>query len=86
MCVCVYTHICHSGLLLCHKKKEIMLFALTWMDQDIIIQSKVSQENVTYTWTLKKMVKMSLFSKQKQTHGLRGKNSWLLKGKTGKME
>ena len=36
---------------------------LTWMDQDIIIQSKVSQKNVTYTWTLKKNGKNELIFK-----------------------
>ena len=33
----------HNGLLLSHKKKEIMPSAATWMDLDIIILSEVSQ-------------------------------------------
>ena len=38
VCVCVY-----NGILLIHKKKEIMPFAATWMDLEIIILSEVSQ-------------------------------------------
>ena len=33
----------YSGILLSHKKSEIMLFAATWMDLEIIILSKISQ-------------------------------------------
>ena len=41
------------------KKNEIMLFAATWMDLEIVILSEVSQtENdkydITYMWNLKK--------------------------------
>ena len=41
------------------KKKEIMPFAATWMDLEIIILSEVSQTDretpydITYMWTLK---------------------------------
>ena len=34
----------HNGILLSHKKKEIMPFVATWMDLDIIIQSEVSRK------------------------------------------
>ena len=40
--VFVYTHT-QSGILLAHKKNEIMPFAATWMDLEIIILSEVSQ-------------------------------------------
>ena len=38
-----------SGILLSHKKNQIMLFAATWMDLDSVILSEVSQiEKVKY--------------------------------------
>ena len=44
ICVCVYIYICiYNGILLSHIKKEIMLFAVTWMDLEMIMISEVSQ-------------------------------------------
>ena len=40
MCVCVY-----NGILLGYKKKEIMPFAATWMELEIITLSELSQTN-----------------------------------------
>ena len=59
------------------KKNEIMPFAATWMDLDIIILSEVNltekdiSYDITYMRNLKKMIQMNLFTKQKQTHRLR---------------
>ena len=38
----IYIYI-YNGILLSHKKNEIMPFAATWMDLEIIILSEVSQ-------------------------------------------
>ena len=34
----------YNGILLSHKENEIMPFAVTWMDLEIIILSEVSQK------------------------------------------
>ena len=50
------------------KKNEIMPFAATWMDLEIVILSEVERQisyDITYVWNLKKMVQMNLFTKQK---------------------
>ena len=48
MWVCVYTHThththTHNGILLSHKKDEILPFATTWMDLEGIMLSEISQ-------------------------------------------
>ena len=63
----IYTMEYYSAI----KKNEIMSFAMTWMDLEIVILSEVSQtkkdkyHDIVYMWNLKKMVQMNLFTKQK---------------------
>ena len=53
----------YKGILFSHKKNEILPFATTWLDLEIIILSEVSQKKrqlsyaITYTWNLKKLFK-----------------------------
>ena len=64
-----HTHT-YSGILLSHKKKEIMPFAATRKDLEIIILREVRKirkisygiTNTTYMWNLK-MIQMNLFTK-----------------------
>ena len=67
------------------KKNEVMAFAATWMDLQIIILSEVSQRqisyDITYMWNLKNMIQMNLLTKQKQTHRLRKQTYGYQRGK-----
>ena len=61
-----------------------MPFAATWMDLEIVIQSEVKSgreseisQVITYMWNLKKIIKMNLFTKQKQTSQTQRMNLWL---------
>ena len=64
----------NNGILLSHKKKEVMPFAATWMDLEINILSKESQKEkdkyhrISHMWKLKKIIQMNLFTKQKEAY------------------
>ena len=66
--VYIYTMEYYSAI----KKNEIMTFAATWVDLEIIILSEVKSDrerqlsyDITYMLDLKKMIQMNLFRKQK---------------------
>ena len=40
----------YNGILLSHKKNEIMPFVATWMDLEIIILSEASQRKTNTMW------------------------------------
>ena len=64
----------YNGILLSHKKNEIMSFAATWMDLEIIILSKVNQKerqmayDITYMWNLKYDTNQPLYKTKADSH------------------
>ena len=46
----------YNGILLSQKKNEIMAFAATWMDLEIVILNELRQisHDITHMWNLKK--------------------------------
>ena len=40
----------YNGILLSHKKKEIMIFAATWMNLEIITLSEANQTKTNMIW------------------------------------
>ena len=61
-----------NGILLSNKKNEIMPFAATCMDLEIIILSEASQRQIScdITCGILLTIQRSLFTKQKQFHRL----------------
>ena len=59
----------YSEILLSYKNKEIIPFAASWMDLEIIILSEVRDGatlyDVAYVWNLKNIIQINLFTKQK---------------------
>ena len=84
--MCVYTHT-HNGILLSYKKNEIMPFAATWMDFEIIVLSEVGQTKTNITYHLyvesKKHDTNKLIYRTETDSLISKTNLWLPKGKWG---
>ena len=75
----------YNGILLSHKKNEIMSFTATYMDLEIIILSEVSQKQISYKFMWNWIFKMTheLIYKIKTNLQILKRNLRLQKGKQG---
>ena len=70
--ICTYTHI-HNEIFLSTKKNEIMLFAVTWMDPEIVILSEGSQiekdryHMISLIYRIFKNEQINLYTKQRDS-------------------
>ena len=73
----MYTHTPHTLEYYSAIKNEVMPFAATWMNLEMITPSEVNRtmRNIIYHLYVepKKHIQMNLFTKQKQTHRHRKK-------------
>ena len=83
----IYTIHTYNGILVSHEKNEILPFAATQMDLEIVILSEVSQTQkdkyhmiIAYMWNLRNL-QMNLFTKLKQTHRYRKQTYGYQRGK-----
>ena len=65
------------------KKNELMLFAATWMDLEIVILSKSERERqlsyITYMWNLKYDTNKPIYKTETDSQA-KNTNLWLPKG------
>ena len=81
----------YKGILLSHKKNDVMPHVATWVDLDIMILSEVTQAEKDKYHTIllicliqKKMMQMNLYTKQKYTHRHRKQTYGYQRGYVGR--